>query len=258
MSIGAPRVRSARSLGASAFGDGGVASAAVATLGLIHGACHGAWCWELLVPQLAERGHETIAVDLPCEEVTAGFDRYVEVTERAFAHAPEDLVLVAHSLGAHTAVRLAMRRPVGRIVFVSGIIPPREGERSDDEPELEAPGAFDHLEQDAEGRFSFPDPEDAISAFYQDVPRELAEWAVERLRPQSTTPHRALGEVLAWPEVALTSIVCSDDRVASAAWGRWAARERLLGAPVFELPGSHSPFLSRPGALAELLDRIVG
>jgi hypothetical protein len=30
--------------------------------------------------------------------------------------------------------------------------------------------------------------------------------------------------------VPCVSIVCSDDRVASAEWGRWAARERLLGA----------------------------
>ena len=210
------------------------------------------------MPQLAERGHDALAVDLPCDDVTADFGRYVEITEAAFADAPDDLVLVGHSLGAHTAVRLAQRRPVSRIVFISGIIPPREGERNDDEPELEAPGAFDHLEQDADGRFSFPDPEDAIAAFYQDVPSDLAEWAVERLRPQSTTPHRDLGEVLDWPDVPLASIVCADDRVASAAWGRWAARERLLGAPVFELPGSHSPFLSRPGALADVLDGIVG
>ena len=38
-----------------------------------------------------------------------------------------------------------------------------------------------------------------------------------------------------------------------AEWGRWAARERLIDAPVVELAGSHSPFLSRPEELVEAI-----
>jgi hypothetical protein len=41
-------------------------------------------------------------------------------------------------------------------------------------------------------------------------------------------------------------------------WGRWAARERLLDAPVVELPGSHSPFRSRPADLVEALVELRG
>ena len=32
---------------------------------LIHGSCHGAWCWRDLLPELAARGHEARAIDLP-------------------------------------------------------------------------------------------------------------------------------------------------------------------------------------------------
>jgi hypothetical protein len=46
-------------------------------------------------------------------------------------------------------------------------------------------------------------------------------------------------------------IACTGDRRV----GRWPARERLLGAPVVELPGCHAPFLSRP---ADLADALVG
>ena len=35
-------------------------------------------------------------------------------------------------------------------------------------------------------------------------------------------------------------------------WARTVARDRL-GATLVELPGSHSPFLSRPADLAEIL-----
>jgi pimeloyl-ACP methyl ester carboxylesterase len=224
------------------------------TFALIPGACHGSWCWEFVDAELVARGHTAIPVDLPCDDPTAGFDRYVQVTLAAVADAGPDLVLVAHSLGAHTAVRAAAVRPVAGLLFVCGVIPPRAGERNHDEPEMEAPGAFDGLAVDDENRFWFPDPADAIDCFFHDCPLDLAAWAATQLRRQSRTPHAELGELVGPPEVPCVSIVCEDDRVASAAWGRWAARERLLGAPVVELPGSHSPFLSRP---AVLTDRLV-
>ena len=50
--------------------------------------------------------------------------------------------------------------------------------------------------------------------------------------------------------------VHTDDRVVRAEWGRWAARERLAGAPVVELPGGHSPFVSRTGDLADVLVQV--
>jgi pimeloyl-ACP methyl ester carboxylesterase len=227
------------------------------TLVLIPGACHGAWCWERLEPLLGSRGYDVVAVDLACDDVTAGFDRYVEVTLAAVPPSADDIVLVGHSLGAHTAVRAAAIRPVLGIVFVCGVIPPRPGERNDAEPPMEAPGTFDGLEIDDEGRFWFPEPSDAIRAFYDDCDEATAAWAVPRLRRQSRTPHARIGEPVGPPACASVSIVCTEDRVASAAWGRWAAAERLLGAPVIELGGAHSPFLSRPAELAEALDGAV-
>jgi hypothetical protein len=53
------------------------------------------------------------------------------------------------------------------------------------------------------------------------------------------------------------SIVCAEDRAISPDWSRTAARE-ALGVEPYELPGSHSPFLSRPRRLADVLNEIVG
>jgi len=41
------------------------------TFALIHGAWHGAWCWEPLIPELERRGHRAVAVDLPCDDPAA-------------------------------------------------------------------------------------------------------------------------------------------------------------------------------------------
>jgi hypothetical protein len=51
-------------------------------------------------------------------------------------------------------------------------------------------------------------------------------------------------------------IVCRDDRAMSAPWLRVAARDALRVEPV-ELPGSHSPFLTRPAQLADALDALA-
>jgi len=53
------------------------------TFGSLPGACHGPWCWTKTMAALEERGHRGVAIDLPCDDVTAGFDRYVEVTREA-------------------------------------------------------------------------------------------------------------------------------------------------------------------------------
>ena len=123
---------------------------------------------------------------------------------------------------------------------------------------MEAPGTFDGLALDAQDRFWFPDADDAIAAFYHDCDRDTAAWAASKLLPQSRTPHAELGDLVGPPTAPCVSVVCTDDRVAAAGWGRWAARERLLDAPVVELPGSHSPFLSRPAALADVLVDALG
>ncbi len=37
----------------------------MSTFVLVHGAWHGGWCWEKVVPLLEKAGHEVVVVDLP-------------------------------------------------------------------------------------------------------------------------------------------------------------------------------------------------
>jgi hypothetical protein len=37
----------------------------MSTYGLVHGAFHGCWCWEKVVPLLEQAGHQVEALDLP-------------------------------------------------------------------------------------------------------------------------------------------------------------------------------------------------
>lgn len=67
------------------------------TFGLVHGAWHGAWCWDLLAQELEARGHRAIAVDLPCEDSSAGCAEYAAAVVEALAGVGDDLVVVGHS-----------------------------------------------------------------------------------------------------------------------------------------------------------------
>ncbi|MCW2545081.1 MAG: putative hydrolase or acyltransferase of alpha/beta superfamily, partial [Frankiales bacterium] len=53
-----------------------------------------------------------------------------------------------------------------------------------------------------------------------------------------------------------TYVACAEDRLVNPAWSRTTAVE-LLSADLVELPGGHSPFLSRPGALAAALQEVA-
>jgi hypothetical protein len=60
----------------------------------------------------------------------------------------------------------------------------------------------------------------------------------------------------ALPVVESTYVVCEEDRIMTPEWSRRIAHE-WLNADIIEMPGSHSPFFSRPKALAQLLSRLT-
>jgi pimeloyl-ACP methyl ester carboxylesterase len=83
----------------------------MSTYVLIHGAADSAWQWHLVEPQLRERGHDVVAVDLPSEDGSAGFPEYADVVVGAIGDRT-DLVVVAHSLGGFTVPLVCARVPV--------------------------------------------------------------------------------------------------------------------------------------------------
>ncbi|MDT7764163.1 MAG: hypothetical protein QOC63_3583 [Mycobacterium sp.] len=91
---------------------------------------------------------------------------------------------------------------------------------------------------------------------YADCDERTANAAVKRLRPHSPYANTLPCSLTEFPAVSCTSVVCSDDRLIGLNWAKRVARDRL-GAEILELPGSHSPFLSRPSTLADELLRIA-
>ena len=230
--------------------------AAVRTFALVHGGAHGAWCWERLVPELEARGHRAVAMDLPIEDESAGASRYADIVMDAVAGEPDDLVVVGHSLGGLTIPLVAERRPVGRLVFLCAAMPDPGRSFVDQwqtDPDMLGLGFADFdVEADNEGKLT----EMAADLFYNDCPPDVVAGAVPRLRRQAVLPVTEVTPLTSWPDVERTYVLCRDDHAIQAEWSRRTARRRLGVDPV-ELPGSHSPFLSRPAELADVLARVV-
>ena len=225
------------------------------TFALVHGAFHDARCWERLTPLLEEAGHGVVAMDLPNEDNSATFDTYADVVCAALDGCSDDLIIVGHSYAGSVIPLVAARRPVRHLVYVCAYVPDLGRSLADqlgDEPELLNPACYQALQADAESRMEWCDLGLAQSLMYADCDEPTVQTAIARLRPQSVSAYGLPTSLAEFPAVSCTFITCSEDQILGAECAGRIARERL-GAGVIELPGSHSPFLSRPSALADVL-----
>ncbi|HEX6655371.1 MAG TPA: alpha/beta hydrolase [Candidatus Limnocylindria bacterium] len=225
----------------------------MATFVLVHGSWHGAWCWERLIPELEQRGHQAVAMDLPVDVPGAGLAEYAKIVEQVLP--PDDAILVGHSLGATVIPLVAAVRPVRQLVYLCPVLR-RPGRSLAEQAELDADASSWDL---STGRTYFDDessawtdPEAAIAAFFHDCDDETAHWAAGKLRRQYWRYWEEPNPLTAWPEADRRAIVCQDDRLASIEWSRRTLPAELGVTPA-ELPGGHSPFLSRPAGLADTL-----
>src|SRR5215207_10649439 len=128
----------------------------MSTFVLIPGAADGPWYWHLVEPELRARGHDVVAVDLPCDDDSAGLSEYADAVVEAVGDRT-DLVVVAQSFGGFTAPLVCDRLPVDLLVLLAGMVP-APGERPEDW--LANTGYADARREQAEREG--PPPEDDI------------------------------------------------------------------------------------------------
>ena len=238
----------------------------MSTFVLVHGAWHGAWCWDKVAPLLEQAGHEVVRFDLPghgedrtpAAEVT--LEGYTGRVVEALDALAEPVVLVGHSLSGTVISQAAERRPekIDKLVYLCALLLPSG--KSAIEASQEDGGSVilknAEVEEDR-GRIVLG-KEGMRVALYHDCPEEDFERARHLISPQPLVPLGTPVEVTDgnFGSVRRTYVRTTQDRAVSS-----AAQEKMYTdlpcEKVVSVATGHLPFFSAPGELAGHLDSLA-
>lgn len=238
---------------------------------LVHGGFHGAWCWSRVIPELQALGHEAIAVDLPGHGVRRDEPSTLDGRRQAVLDVMRrGDILVGHSGGGYEITLAADAAPdkVGHLIYLAAALPIQgrplieaSGGRPADEVEQDGKtqlmtdetGMMKFIRLNDRGRMECCDFQAVWDFFYHDCDEASARWAYSLLSPAPVefllTPIHL--ENFWKAELPRSYIVCLQDRAAPANLTRRFSER--LGVEPLTIDASHSPFLSKPAATAQLL-----
>jgi pimeloyl-ACP methyl ester carboxylesterase len=214
---------------------------------LVHGAWHGAWCWDSVVAELNRVGVASTAVELPLTGIAAD----VAEARAAIEAAGPGSVVVGHSYGGSVISLAAAGVPgIGRLIYLAAFL----AEPDADTLAMITPELGKAI-RGGEGGAVPIDPAAAADVFYGDADPGVAASMVARLRPLTLNLAASPDAEPAWKSVPATYVVCASDRAIQVSAQREMA---MLAETVVEWPTDHSPFLTRPAAVAELAAGYLG
>jgi pimeloyl-ACP methyl ester carboxylesterase len=230
----------------------------MSTFVLIHGAWHGSWCWDKIIPLLRKEGHKVEAPDLPGHgrdktpipeiSLQAYTDRVCQILDAQ----SEPVILVGHSMGGVVITQAAEYRPekIKILVFLTAFLP-QNGESllqlaGGDTEALVLPNLIMAEDQS----YATVREESIKEAFYGDCSDEDVKRAKSLLVPQAAapfaTPVKTSNE--RYGRVRRVYISCLRDQAISP-----ALQEKMYQAlpceKVITMDTSHSPFFSAPEGL---------
>jgi pimeloyl-ACP methyl ester carboxylesterase len=226
---------------------------------LVHGATHGAWCWQRLQPFLA---FPSLAIDLPGRGTRPAALESIVTNDWAEAVCDDiatidgPVVLVGHSLAGVVLPRVAARlsERLAALVFVACAVP-REGQAVLDEISPELRPIVDANRENATAQLM---PEEAArEAFCNDMDEEQTRFVLDRLVPEAWGPMLEPMELAGLRlGVPATYIKLLQDRtVVPDLQDTMIAN---IGQPeVVELDAGHDAMVSRPERLAQALNTIA-
>jgi pimeloyl-ACP methyl ester carboxylesterase len=220
-----------------------------ATIVLVHGAWHGAWCWDEVAARLRADGTPVVTVDLP--SVASGGDMYddAQAVRDAIAAVDGETVVVGHSYGGVVITEAAAGVDgVRHLVYLTAFMLD-EGEALADIAGRTPP---DWQIADPDGRTL--SVAGAQQVFYNTCSPEVADAAAARLRPHTIASFVQPVKSVAWRDVPSTYLICDrDNAIPVPAQEAMAARADTMQ----RLQSDHSPFLTDPDAVADLIRAVA-
>jgi pimeloyl-ACP methyl ester carboxylesterase len=244
---------------------------------LVHGACHGAWCWYKVKPLLESAGHLVTVLDLAAsgtnlkkiEDVNTVLE-YSEPLLQLMATIPpnEKVILVGHSLGGLN-IALAMEQFAEKIaigVFLTAFTPDIEHNASYVmEKYIESIPAAEWLDtefsQSGNKTSMFFGSKFLSNKLYQQSSNKDLELAKTLLRHGSLfmedlTQQKNLFTKQGYGSVPHAFIVCNDDLAIPLKFQHWMIQNAGIN-DVFEIKDAdHMPMFCKPQELYDSLNQI--
>lgn len=223
---------------------------------LVHGSCHGAWCWDLVIPALKRLGVTARAIDLPGRsESRVTLDDHATAILAAL---DGPTLVVGHSAAGYAITAAAARdgASIAGLVYLCAYLPVpdmslaemrRAGPRQPLRPAI-------RLAEDGTS-FRF-DPGLAGELLFHDCSADLARAAIARLCAEPVAPQETRLALTLSPTLPRHYIICTEDRAIPPDYQAVMA-SNLPAGRVSKLATGHSPFLVAPEALADQLAQIL-
>ena len=217
---------------------------------LVPGSWHGAWVYDQVADRLIRAGVAVTVIDLPSNDGAAGLADDAAAVRAALDKIGEPTVVVGHSYGGIAVSEGAAGSPeaVGLVYLAAFMLD--IGESLLDALQHQLPDWIS-LDQAAGSHIA----ERSEEVLYGDCPPDVATRAATRLSRQSVAAIATPQTAAAWQNLPSTYLICDEDRaVPPPAQEAMSARATT----VRRLPASHSPFLSRPGDVADVVLEALG
>ena len=228
---------------------------------LVHGSCHGAWCWRDLIPELTALGHSARAIDMPShgdDQTPVADVTLVRCRDAVLSASTPDTVVVGHSWGGYPISAAAGTAPgkMRALIYLCAYVPISGKSMAQMRKRAARQPLISSVQKSPDGLSYTVVPDQVRALFYHDCAEETAEFAAQRLCPQAIRPQETplvLGEGFAnLPKAYIRTL---DDRTVPTEY----QAEMCSGFPPdmkFTIDSSHSPFFSHPKELALMLSQI--
>ena len=228
----------------------------------VHGSWHGAWCWELVEKRLSAAGHMVRAIDLPGHGEDARNPEDVTLAHYSAAVRAEildmggDVILVGHSMGGVviSAASELIPEAISKLVFIAALIPEENDTLVDlTEKHIPEPRLLDQAIR-PDGLVGHINTEVAHELFYTDLPEHVARKLIAQLGPQPLMPLMTPIKITSDNFGALPKIYieCTKDMTIPIGAQRAMLRAAKIS-EVVSLQSAHSPFVSMPDQLVDIL-----
>jgi len=229
---------------------------------LIHGSCHGAWCWDHVLAQLRAAGHQATAIDLPSHgtDLTPIADVTLDSYGQAILEALDTpTILVGHSMGGYPITKAAEmdNTNIAGLVYLCAYTPFSGVSLADNRRRAPRQPLIDAVVKSADGLSFTIDPDQVAERFYHDCPPADVAKARKLLCPQPILPQETAMDVTdASAKLAQFYIRCQDDRTIPPEY-QHTMTDGWPKAQVFDMACSHSPFFAQPEILSKHLTTIA-